>query len=228
MALTLKLHRIPSFIKKSVLPVFILFLSFNAFSLSFSIGVHEDNVFFDSERLTIASDGTAFLETEPFKVPVFFGLGFSARFIQRDVNKDTYYFSKNYDDLYFNKGFSFYSGYAFTFPINDTFFIQTQPALFYKYSTTEFFKQIISLSGKQRLVQETLHQMGVYLPLTLGTHIKHFDIMFRLTAIYIPVYYLDDDYYIINNGRYVISFSDSNFKYNSFGYFFGFLVKYTL
>ena len=34
--------------------------------------------------------------------------------------------------------------------------------------------------------------------------------------------------YVINNGRYVISFSDSNFKYNSFGYSFGFLVKYTL
>ncbi len=228
MALEQKLHRISLFFKKSILPAFVFLFCFNAFSLSFSIGVDLNNVFFNSERLTLASDGTAFLETEPFKIPVFFGAGFSTRFIQRDVNKDLYYFSKNYEDLYFNKGFSFYSGYAFTFPIIDRFFLQTQPALFYKYSTTEFFKQIISLSGKQRLVQETLHQMGVFLPFTLGIQLNHFNIMFRLTAIYIPIYFLDDDYYVINNGRYVISFSDSNFKYNSFGYSFGFLVKYTL
>ena len=39
---------------------------------------------------------------------------------------------------------------------------------------------------------------------------------------------LDDDYYFASNGIYVISSSDSNFKYNSFGYSFGFLVKYKL
>lgn len=223
-----KMCRLSTFIKKIVLPSIFFFLSFNAFSLSFTAGTEIDNVFFTSERLTLASDGSIIIETEPFKIPVFLGLGFSMRFIQKDVKRDLYYFNQNYDDFYFNKGFTFYSGYTFNFPLGDTFFIQAQPSLFYKYSSNEFFKQIVSLSGKQRLVLERIHQLGIYLPLSLGIQVKHLSFMFRMTAIYIPLYYLDDEYYYNSKGNYVLGSTNSNFKYNSFGYSFGFLVKYTL
>lgn len=214
-------------LKKTAFAIIFIFITSNAFSLSFTTGTEINNVFFTSERLTLASDGAVIIESQPFQIPILFGIGFSIRFIQKDFKRDVYYFSQNYDDFYFNKGFSFYSGYSFTFPFN-SFFIQTQPALFYKYSTNEFFKQVLSLSGKQRLVIEKIHQFGIYLPVSLGFQLRQFSLIFRFTAIYIPLYYLIDDYYYAYKGNYIPGASDSSFKYNSFGYSFGFLVKYTL
>jgi len=160
-------------LKKTAFAIIFIFITSNAFSLSFTAGTEINNVFFTSERLTLASDGAVIIESQPFQIPILFGIGFSVRFIQKDFKRDVYYFSQNYDDFYFNKGFSFYSGYSFTFPFN-SFFIQTQPALFYKYSTNEFFKQVLSLSGKQRLVIEKIHQFGIYLPVLLGFQLRQF------------------------------------------------------
>jgi len=217
------------FLNKKILFSSLIFLfNFNIFSLSFAGGFEVNNIYLKIDSLTLTADASFIFETEPLKFPLLFGAGISQRFAQKNIKFNSYYFDQNYEKFYFNKGFLFYSGYTFSYPLESPFFIQSQPALFYKYSTNEFYKKVPSLNGSTRLTLESIHQFGIFLPFTLGIQIKKFSLLFKLTAIYIPFYYVNDDYYLPYNSKYVKVANDSNFIFHSFGYSLGFLVKYTL
>jgi len=222
------LKKLHFFIKKVLFPSLIFLFSFNIYSISFTGGFEINNIYLKIDNPTLTSDAGFIFESEPLKIPLLFGAGISQRFVQKHTSLNSCYFNQNYESFYFNKGFLFYSGYSFYHQLNQPFFIQFQPSLFYKYSTNEFYKKVPSLNGSTRLTLESIHQLGVFLPVEIGLQIKKISLMFKFTAIYIPFYYVNDDYYLPYNSQYVKVGNDSNSNFNSFGYSFGFFVKYTL